>query len=73
VVERKLFYSGPVVNTELMVAMLEKHGIAATQEPENPDLPGDEDDLNRPAQVWVPLADFPRAHRLFYGDKEDEL
>jgi hypothetical protein len=27
----KLFYSGPVVNAEMLVMMLEKHGIAATQ------------------------------------------
>ncbi len=28
----KLFYSGPLVNAEMLVVMLEKHGIAATQE-----------------------------------------
>ena len=28
----KLFYTGPVVNTEMLVVMLEKHGISATQE-----------------------------------------
>jgi len=28
----KLFYTGPVINTEMLVVMLEKHGIAATQE-----------------------------------------
>jgi hypothetical protein len=27
----KLFYTGPVVNAEMLVVMLEKHGIAATQ------------------------------------------
>ena len=27
----KLFYTGPVVNAEMLVTMLEQHGIAATQ------------------------------------------
>ena len=68
----KLFYSGPVVNTELLLAMLEKHGIAATQEFEDPALP-DDGDLNRPARVFVPEADYDHAHRLFYTEREDEL
>jgi hypothetical protein len=51
----KLFYSGPVINTEMLVMMLEKHGIAATQEFAEPDLPED-DDLNRLARVLVPEA-----------------
>ena len=68
----KLLYSGPVVNTEMLVVMLEKPGIAATQELEDPTLP-DDGDLNRPAKVLVPEADFDRAHRLFFGEREDEL
>ena len=28
----KLFYTGPFINTDMLVMMLEKHGIAATQE-----------------------------------------
>ena len=68
----KLFYTGPVVNTELLVMMLEKHGIAAAQEFEDPNLP-DEGDLNRLARVLVPDADFDRAQRLIYEDKENEL
>lgn len=68
----KLFYTGPVINTEMLVVMLEKHGITATQQM----MPGesaDEDDLNRIAQVFVPAADYDRAHRLFYAEREDEL
>ena len=42
----KLFYTGPLVNTEMLVAMLEKHNIAATQEFVDLDLP-DDGDLNR--------------------------
>ncbi len=68
----KLFYSGPVVNTEMLVAMLEKHGIAAAQEFEDPALPED-GDLNRLAKVLVPEADYDRAHQLFYSEREDEL
>ena len=46
----KLFFTGPVVKTELLVVMLEKHGIAATQEFAEPDAPND-GDLNRLASV----------------------
>jgi hypothetical protein len=56
----------------MLVVMLEKHGIAAKQEFEDPSLP-DDGDLNRPAKVLVPEADFDRAHRLFFAEREDEL
>lgn len=52
--------------------MLEKHGIAATQAFVEADAP-DDGDLNRLAQVFVPEADYDRAYRLFYTDREDEL
>lgn len=68
----KLFYTGPVVNTELLVVMLEKHGIAATEEFLDPSLP-DEGDLSRLARVFVPEADYDRAYRLFYAERQDEL
>jgi hypothetical protein len=68
----KLFYTGPVINAEMLVVMLEKHGIAATQEFTEPDLP-DDGDLNRLAKVLVPEADYDRAHQLFYAEREDEL
>jgi len=68
----KLFYTGPVVNVEMLVVMLEKHGIHATQEFVDPNQP-DDGDLSRPAQVLVPEADYERAHRLFYAEREDEL
>ena len=53
----KLFYTGPVVNTEMLVVMLDKHGIGATQSFVDPAAP-DDGDLNRPAQVFVPEADY---------------
>jgi hypothetical protein len=68
----KLFYTGPVVNAEMLVMMLEKHGIAATQEFVEPG-PEQGDDLNRPTRVLVPEADHERAHQLFYAEREDEL
>ncbi|HZQ46807.1 MAG TPA: hypothetical protein VFC07_07350 [Verrucomicrobiae bacterium] len=68
----KLFYTGPVVNAEMLVMMLEKHGIAATQEFVEPGA-ADDGDLSRPAKVLVPEADYERAHQLFYAEREDEL
>ena len=68
----KLFYTGPVINTEMLVMMLEKHGIVAVQEFVEPGLP-EVDDLNRPARVLVMEPDYERAHRLFYADRQDEL
>lgn len=68
----KLFYTGPLVNVEMLVMMLEKHGIIATQEFVDPSLP-DDGDLNRLANVFVKEADYERAHRLFYAEREDEL
>ena len=68
----KLFYTGPVINAELLVVMLEKHGIEATQEFADPGQP-DEGDLSRPAKVFVPEADYDRAYQLFFAEREDEL
>ena len=68
----KLFFTGPVVKTELLVVMLEKHGIAATQEFVDPGLP-DDGDLSRLANVFVPEADFDRARQLFFSEREDEI
>lgn len=68
----KLFYTGPIINAETLVTMLEKHGIAATQELVDA-TQTDENDLNRPAKVFVPEADYDRAYQLFYAEREDEL
>jgi hypothetical protein len=72
VAEERLFYTGPVINTEMLAHMLENHGIDARHQV----LPGqsdDEDDLNRMAEVFVPASDFERARELFYKEREDEL
>lgn len=68
----KDLYTGPVVNAELLVVMLEKHGIIAQQEWVDPDAQ-DDGDLNRLARVLVPDSDHARAHALFYTEREDEL
>ena len=68
----KLFYTGPVINTEMLVTMLEKHGIKATQEFVDAGQP-DDGDLNRLANVLVAEKDYDRAHQLFYAEREDEL
>ena len=68
----KHFFTGQVVKTELLVVMLEKHGIAATQEFVDTAAP-DDGDLDRAANVLVPEADFERAHQLFFTEREDEL
>ncbi len=68
----KLFYTGPFINAEMLVAMLDKHGIAATQAFVDPAAP-DDGDLSRPAQVFLPEADYDRAYKLFYTEREDEL
>ena len=68
----KLFFTGQVIKTELLVVMLEKHGIAATQEFVDPAAP-DDGDLDRPANVLVPEADYERARQLFFTEREDEI
>ena len=68
----KALYTGPVVNAELLLVMLEKHGIAAQQEWLRPEEP-DDGDLNRPARILVPESDYDRAFGLFYTEREDEL
>ncbi len=56
----------------MLVMMLEKHGIAATQEFVEPGH-ADEDDLNRLTNIFVAEADYDRAYQLFYAEREDEL
>lgn len=68
----KHFYTGPVVNAELLLVMLEKHGILGRQEWEDPGRP-DDGDLDRCAHVLVPETDYDRAWQLFYAEREDEL
>ena len=66
------FFTGPVIKTELLVAWLEKHGIAASHAFTDPSRP-DDGDLDRDAEVQVPEADYERARQLFFTEREDEL
>lgn len=68
----KLFYTGPLVNAELLVVMLEKHGIPARQQWVDPAAPED-GDLNRLTEVLVEKTHYEEARRLFYTEREDEL
>lgn len=68
----KPFFSGPFLKAELLVTMLEKHGITAVWSFADPTAP-DDGDLDRPCEVQVPAADYERAWTLFYADRGDEL
>ena len=48
----KLFFTGPQANAELLLVMLEKHGIPARQQWADPAAP-DEGDLDRPTQIVI--------------------
>jgi hypothetical protein len=67
----KLFYTGQLVNAELLLVMLEKHGIIGKQE--FVDAEGDEFDLERQTKILVPEDQYERAWNLFYAEKEGEL
>jgi hypothetical protein len=68
----KLFFTGPQANAELLLVMLEKHGIPARQQWADPAAP-DDGDLDRSTQIFVEESDYQRAHALFYTEREDEL
>ena len=68
----RLFFTCPVNDAELLAVMLEKHDIVAKEKVIEP-MPEGEDEFSRPVEVWVPEADYDRAHRLFFGDSEGEL
>jgi hypothetical protein len=68
----KLLYTGPLVNAELLLVMLDKHGIPASQQWADP-AALDDGDLDRPTQILVEEADYDKAYKLFYTEREDEL
>ncbi|MFT4586559.1 MAG: hypothetical protein ACI9VS_001489 [Candidatus Binatia bacterium] len=69
----KIFFTGDACKTELLVVMLEKHDIAATEEFVSEELREHEDEYNRETRVLVPEADYERARRLFYEDDGKEF
>jgi hypothetical protein len=76
---RKTFFTGPWIKCDLLQAWLEKHGIPSTVEPVEPgntpacDPADGVEDLDREMRVLVAEADHPRAHDLFFTEREGEL
>jgi hypothetical protein len=68
----KHFFTGPWIKGDLLQAWLEQHGIEATIEAVDP-AATDPDDLDREVRVLVPESDFPKAHALFFTEREGEL
>lgn len=68
----KPFFTGQFIKAEMLVLMLEQHGIAARYEFAEPSPP-DDGDLSRECHVFVPEAEYDRAWQLFYAEREDEL
>ncbi len=69
----KKFFSGAAINADLLVTMLDKHGINARQEFARDLMRAHEDEFSREAIVYVPEADYDRAYQLFYAERQDEL
>lgn len=73
----KPFFNGQAVKAELLMVMLEKHGIQSCAVWENGEAV-DEDSfafepMDRIANVLVPAADYDHAWNLFYAERQDEL
>ena len=69
----KIFFTGQAIKTELLVMMLEKHGIKAEERFAHEPMEEGADEFSRKCVVSVPEEDYDRAHRLFYEDSGDEL
>ena len=66
------FFTGQFIKTDLLVSWLEQHGIIASTEFVDASGP-DDGDLAREVRILVTEADYPRAHQLFFTEREDEL
>ncbi|MEY4689721.1 MAG: hypothetical protein RIT19_46 [Verrucomicrobiota bacterium] len=74
----KTLFTGPWIKCDLLQVWLEKHGIPSVVEPMEPPTggplePSGVEDLGREMRVLVPEADHPRAHDLFFTEREGEL
>ncbi len=69
----KLLFTGEACKTELLVVLLEKHGIAAFEEHVSEDLREYEDEFNRETRVFVPDGDYAKAKELFFEDSGGEI
>ena len=70
--ERREFFVGPFIKTDLLISWLEQHGIGATSEFVDLSRP-DDGDLDRDVRVFVPGVDYDRAYQLFFAEREDEI
>ncbi|MDZ4816653.1 MAG: hypothetical protein SGI71_10340 [Verrucomicrobiota bacterium] len=68
----KLFYSGPLCNAELLLVMLEKHGIHAVQRFADGNEDGNTDDLDRDTFIYVSQTDYDLAHSLFLAPPDED-
>ena len=69
----KTFFTGDAIKAELLVVMLEKHGISAEETFVHEPMEEGADEFSRETIVKVPALDYDRAHQLFYEDTGDEL
>ena len=73
----KAFFNGQAIKADLLMVMLDKHGIESRAQWENGDWIEEEDFLMEPmdriASVLVRDADYDTAWNLFYADRQDEL
>jgi len=70
--DRREFFTGQFIKTDLLIDWLARHGIVATSEFVDPTNP-DDGDLAREVRVYVPATDFERASQLFFAERQDEL
>jgi len=66
----KRVFEGQAIKSELVVMILEKHGLHPTQH----DAPNvtDPDDMERDTFVTVPEDEFERARQVLYGESEKD-
>ncbi|MEI6083021.1 MAG: hypothetical protein WCS70_01835 [Verrucomicrobiota bacterium] len=66
----KHLYSAQAVRSEMVVLVLEKWGLhpELREKSETPDL----NDLDRDADVFIPVAEYERAKEILFGESEFE-
>lgn len=70
---KKHLFTGEACKTELLVVLLEKHGIEGEEEYVSEELREHEDEFNRETRVFVPEADYAKARSLFFEDGGGEI
>jgi len=69
----KRFFTGDFIKAELLVTMLEKHGIEAELQFAHEPMEDGADEFSRESIVSIPESEYDRAYQLFYQDSGDEL